>query len=107
MDKDQEKMASENHSDAAACGPSPGPGCWAIAILLLKEESNGRRKTVTRRMLVTSAICETKEEAIGDQVVLQLAANPGFSVEHVVAVAVVDRPNPRADRMANEKGERE
>lgn len=27
MEKDQEKMASENHGDAATCGPSPGPGC--------------------------------------------------------------------------------
>jgi hypothetical protein len=30
MDKDQEKIASENHGDAAACGPSPGPGCWPL-----------------------------------------------------------------------------
>ena len=27
MDKDQEKMASEQRGDAAACGPSPGPCC--------------------------------------------------------------------------------
>jgi hypothetical protein len=30
MDTDQEKMASGNHGDAAACGPSPGPGCSVV-----------------------------------------------------------------------------
>ena len=103
MDNDQEKIVSGNGGPAATCGPSPGPGCWAIAILLLNEESDNRRKTVTRRMLVTSAICETKEEAIGDQVVLQLDANPGFSIEHVVAVAVVDRPNHTVEGRTGER----
>ena len=30
MDKDQEKIASGERCDAAACGPSPGPGCSAF-----------------------------------------------------------------------------
>lgn len=34
MEKDQEKMASENHGDAATCGPSPGPGCSVRFILM-------------------------------------------------------------------------
>lgn len=30
MDNDQETVASEQRGDAATCGPSPGPGCWAV-----------------------------------------------------------------------------
>ena len=30
MDKDQEKIASEQRGDAATCGPSPGLGCSAF-----------------------------------------------------------------------------
>ena len=30
MDKDQEKMASGEQGPAAACGPSPGLGCWPL-----------------------------------------------------------------------------
>ena len=106
MDPKETNAASEAGSDAAACGRYAAQPCWAIALLLLKEESDGRRTTATRRMLVTSAICATKEEAIGDQVVLQLTANPGFSVEHDVAVEVVDRPNPTGqDRPGKDGGE--
>lgn len=30
MDKDQEKIASEQRGDAATCGPSPGLGCSTL-----------------------------------------------------------------------------
>ena len=30
MDNDQGKIASGEQGQAAACGPSPGPGCWPL-----------------------------------------------------------------------------
>ena len=39
MDNDQEKIASEQRGDAAACGPSPGPGCSALNRFAFDEES--------------------------------------------------------------------
>ena len=41
MDKQQDKIASGNDSHAATCGPSPGPGCWAVWMPIESAPKNG------------------------------------------------------------------
>lgn len=56
MEKDQEKMASENHGDASTCGPSPGPGCsttpdqFRSQMQKIREELGGDEEVAHARM---------------------------------------------------------
>lgn len=94
MDKDQEKIASGEQGDAATCGTSPGPGCWAIGVLLEREEqTDSRRIVVTRRLMVTSVHASSHEEAVGAATLSFLRENSGFSLANLVS-AKVDMPNP-------------
>ena len=77
----------------AACVASPGPGCWAIAATMLKEESDVYTKTVTRRLLAMSAFGPSKEAVIGAEVQKLLDENDGFAIEAIVA-SEVNMPNP-------------
>jgi hypothetical protein len=93
MDKDQEKIASGEQGDAATCGTSPGPGCWAVAILLRKTEYEGSRAIETMRLVAAWCSDCSKNEAVGRCTDEMLAKHPGFSLANIVATPI-DKPNP-------------
>ena len=89
MSKPETIEASEQAKHGASCGSYPATVCWAVATLLVKDEVVGSRRIVTRRVLASSCLASSKEEAIGAETVAMLNGNEGFSLEAVVAVEAI------------------